>query len=108
MKLHIHEKYERVFQVFTNHYNDYNIIFSGKADDNNYLFVVEKFFFRNSNRASLTAVLTKSETGCKAIVVASGAGQGMIFKFDWGAAGSFERSILSILSRNGIQYSVDN
>ena len=104
MRLQIYEEFAKVYQVFSNYYDDYNIVFRGKTDDNNYLFIVEKFFFRTSNRATLTALLTKDDDYCKAVIVGSGGGQGMIFKFDWGASSSFENSILGILDSKNIKY----
>ena len=106
MRLQIYEEYAKVYEIFSNHYDDYNIIFRGKTDENNYLFIVEKFFFRTSNRATLTALLTADGDYCNAVVVGSGGGQGMFFKFDWGASDSFENSILGILDRKNIKYRI--
>jgi len=104
MKLRIMEEFNKLSKVFINHYDDYNLIHHSKVDQDNMFIVVEKFFFRNSSRASLSIVLTNKESYCEATIIGSGGGQGMIFKFDWGAANSFQQSIKGILERNGISF----
>lgn len=61
------------------------------------ILVFEKYFFRVSNRASLTVIIenTGEITGVRA--VATGCSQGMIFSFDWGASEDFANSVQSIL-----------
>ena len=53
MKLRIMEEFNKLSKVFINHYDDYNLIHHSKVDQDNMFIVVEKFFFRNSSRASL-------------------------------------------------------
>jgi hypothetical protein len=67
---------------------------------------VEKFFFRNSSRVSLSIVMVREEYSTIIDIVGSGGGQGMIFKFDWGAKESLERGVLKILSKNDISFNV--
>lgn len=106
MKVKIFEDYDRLYKIFINHYDDYNIIHKSKVDDENFFIVVEKFFFRNSSRASLSIVLSNKDLYCEATIVGSGGGKGMIFKFDWGAADAFQRSILSVLTYKDIRFEV--
>ena len=68
------------------------------------IIVVERYYFRTANRASLSIVLSNKIDYCEAIIVGSGGGQGMIFKFDWGASNSFQKRILSILTSMNIKY----
>lgn len=53
------------------------------------LMVFEKYFMRNSSRASLS-VMVENLTGVTVVHAAgSGGGQGAILGFDWGASASF-------------------
>ena len=89
------------------YYDAYNIIHDSKIDESTYFLVVEKFFFRNSSRASLSIVIKGMDEFTSRIeAVGSGGGQGMIFKFDWGAKESFERAIPKILEREGIAFDI--
>ena len=54
-----------------------------------YVLVFEKFFMRNSSRASLTVTIENLNGTTHVHSVGSGGGQGAIFKFDWGASESF-------------------
>ena len=51
--------------------------------------VIEKFYYRTSNRASLTITLDNLEGVTKVHAVASGGGAGAFMRFDWGAGNSF-------------------
>jgi hypothetical protein len=67
--------------------------------------VIEKYFIRNSSRASLSIVMYQEddfETILEA--VGSGGGTGWLFKFDWGAKESFEHKIISILEDHQIHF----
>ena len=86
------------------YYDAYNIIHDSKIDETTYFLVVEKFFFRNSSRASLSIVIKGDDYGTTIEAVGSGGGQGLFFKFDWGAKESFERAIPKILDNEGIHY----
>ena len=63
--------------------------------------VFEKYYMRVSNRASLTVVLTSQDTTIYADLIASGGGQGAIFRFSWGTEESFASSAAKILRRYG-------
>lgn len=51
--------------------------------------VFEKYFMRNSSRASLTVTIENMRDITMVHAVGSGGGQGALFKFDWGASDSF-------------------
>lgn len=55
--------------------------------------VFEKYFMRNSSRASLTVTLENLNGAAHVRAVGSGGGQGTFFHFDWGAGGSFESDV---------------
>lgn len=88
------------------YYDAYNIIHDSKIDESTYFMVVEKFFFRNSSRASLSIVIKEDDFDTTIEAVGSGGGQGILFKFDWGAKDSFERAIVKILDNEGIRYTL--
>lgn len=53
------------------------------------MLVFEKYFMRNSSRASLSVIIENISGKTVVYSVGSGGGQGAIFGFDWGAADSF-------------------
>lgn len=108
MRLHVTKDVDALHSLIKNYYDTYNIIHDAKITENTYLFVVEKFFFRNSSRASLSIVLTSDATHTIIEIVGSGGGQSMFFKFDWGAKESFEKGVLKILEQNAIEYKMVN
>ncbi|SES24011.1 DUF6054 family protein [Psychrobacillus sp. OK032] len=55
--------------------------------------VLEKYYMRTSNRASLTITIDNLENKTKVHAASSGAGSGAIFRFDWGAGGNFVNSV---------------
>ncbi len=63
--------------------------------------VFEKYYMRVSNRASLTVVLTSQNNSIRADLIATGGGQGAIFRFSWGAEENFAASAARILRRYG-------
>jgi len=60
--------------------------------------VFEKFYMRNSSRASLTVTLENLRDVTQVHAIGSGGGQGLFFKFDWGASNEFSSEVLSALS----------
>ena len=60
--------------------------------------VFEKYYMRNSSRASLTVTIENANTYTNVHAVGSGGGQGAIFKFDWGASRSFTDEVSKALS----------
>ena len=61
--------------------------------------VFEKYFMRNSSRASLTVTFEDLRGECSVHAVGSGGGQGTLFKFDWGAGDSFENDVEDALEK---------
>jgi len=53
------------------------------------MLVFEKYYMRSSNRAMLTFLADNFDGKTKVHLSAGGGGNGMIFRFDWGAGGSF-------------------
>jgi len=75
--------------------------YSNRSSDQNevIMLVFEKFFMRNSSRASLSVII--ENIGGRTVVgsVGSGGGQGAIFNFDWGAGDSFSNLVNKALNR---------
>lgn len=63
-----------------------------------YVFILEKYYMRSSNRASLTVTLDNFDGKTKVHVVASGSGEGAFLRFDWGAGKSFSASVENALA----------
>jgi len=59
--------------------------------------VLEKYYMRSSNRASLTVTLDNLGGQTKVHAVASGGSEGMFMRFDWGAGNNFANSVESAL-----------
>ncbi len=60
--------------------------------------VFEKYYMRSSNRASLTVALTSKNDEIVVDAIGAGGGQGVFFRFSWGAEEDFVSSIENILS----------
>lgn len=103
MRVRIYEEFNKVSRLFENYYSNLDIR-EKEIDDKVFFMVAEKFYFRNSSRASLSICLISKGSYCDAYIVGSGGGQGLIFKFDWGAANSFEREIFAVLNQNDIKF----
>ena len=54
--------------------------------------VFEKYFYRVSNRLTLTVTIDNFEGRTRVHCVSGGGGQGVFFRFDWGSSDSFARS----------------
>ena len=65
------------------------------------LLIYEKYYMRNSSRATLTVLISEKDGEVTVDAVASGAGSGSLFNFDWGAAEDFEDTVRRSLTRNG-------
>lgn len=65
--------------------------------------VIEKFYYRTSNRASLTITLDNLEGDTKVHAAASGGGQGAFLRFDWGAGGNFVDSVRRALENHIVE-----
>lgn len=53
------------------------------------MILFEKYYMRSNNRATLTFLADNLEGKTKVHLSAGGGGEGMIFRFDWGASASF-------------------
>ncbi|MFW6318666.1 MAG: DUF6054 family protein [Bacillota bacterium] len=105
MKLRVQKDLKTLKDLIHNYYNDYDIIYAEYVNQETYFMVVEKFFLRNSSRASLSILMIENDIALTTIhAIGSGGGQGMFFKFDWGAKESFENAIPKILSSNNISF----
>ena len=51
--------------------------------------VFEKYYMRNSSRASLSIIIENLKGETKVCAVGSGGGSSALFKFDWGTANNF-------------------
>ncbi|MCL6452426.1 MAG: DUF6054 family protein [Alicyclobacillus sp.] len=59
--------------------------------------VFEKYFFRTKNRAALVVTCENVHGPTVVRAVATGSSEGLIFNFDWGAAGDFVATVAEIL-----------
>jgi hypothetical protein len=59
--------------------------------------VLEKYYMRSNNRASLTVTVDNLEGQTKVHAVASGSSEGIFMRFDWGAGNNFANSVESAL-----------
>jgi hypothetical protein len=66
-----------------------------------YLMVFDKYFMRNSSRASLTVSVIGNGDEIWVDAVGSGGGQGAIFNFSWGAEEDFISVVGEILNDMG-------
>ncbi|HCX64717.1 MAG TPA: hypothetical protein DHN33_05860 [Eubacteriaceae bacterium] len=62
-----------------------------------FVMVFEKYYFRNSSRASLTVSVAGTPGEVQVDAISSGAGQGILFRFSWGAEEKFVGLVESIL-----------
>jgi hypothetical protein len=72
-------------------------------DQTVYLLVFEKYFFRASNRASLTVLLIGDQQQTTVRSIGSGGGQGIFFRFSYGAESSFANQVTKLLSTHGFK-----
>ena len=75
---------------------------SRTLDDITYdLLVFEKYYMRSSNRASLSVCVIGQNGQVIVDAVGAGGGQGVFFKFSWGAEENFVSVIRQILAPRG-------
>jgi hypothetical protein len=67
------------------------------------LLVFEKYYMRNSSRASLTVSVIGQGDMVVVDAVGSGGGQGALFNFSWGAEEDFVAVVEDILRRIGFE-----
>ncbi|WP_339253367.1 DUF6054 family protein [Sporosarcina sp. FSL W8-0480] len=58
-----------------------------------HVLIMEKYYMRSNNRASVTATIDNFEGVTRVHVVAAGSSEGVFFRFDWGAGNSFATSV---------------
>ncbi len=68
-----------------------------------HLLVFDKYYMRNSSRASLTVTVFGSDASVAVDAVGSGGGQGALFKFDWGAGDQFVQVVQDVLQPLGFR-----
>lgn len=61
--------------------------------------VYEKYYYRVSNRLTLTVIIDKVGSRTHIRLVSTGGGQGVLFRFDWGASDSMENSVARALQQ---------
>lgn len=61
--------------------------------------VFEKYFMRVSNRLTLTVTIDDAAGATRVHSVGGGGGESALFRFDWGAAASFENAPADALRR---------
>jgi hypothetical protein len=66
-----------------------------------YVRVFEKYYWRSSNRASLTLTVIGSGDLINVSAIGSGGGQGVFFKMSWGAEDDFVSIVERALAENG-------
>ena len=65
------------------------------------IMVFEKYYWRSSNRASLTVVLSGGDGNVCVDAIGAGGGQGIVFKLSWGAEEDFVGTVRRILEAHG-------
>lgn len=65
------------------------------------LLVFEKYYYRASNRASLSILVTGCNGSVTVDAIGSGGGQGALFRFSWGAEENFVNTVSDILRQHG-------
>jgi hypothetical protein len=73
------------------------------GDQTIYLLVFEKYFFRASNRASLSVLLIGDHKQTTVRSIGSGGGQGLFFRFSFGAESSFAHQVTKVLTSHGFK-----
>lgn len=73
------------------------------GDSEFYVMVFEKYYWRASNRASLTVAISGAGESVYVDAIGSGGGQGPIFKMSWGAEESFVDTVRKILAPYGFR-----
>jgi hypothetical protein len=107
MKLKAYDSFTNVVSKIKTFNKGSDYIFSEEINDQTYLLVAEKYFFRNSSRASLTVLVTEIDEFQTLIhTIGSGGGTGLFLRIDWGARHSYENEIRILLSNHHIKYEV--
>lgn len=67
-----------------------------------HVLIMEKYYMRSNNRASITATIDNFDGVTRVHVVAAGSSEGVFFRFDWGAGNSFANSVERALEQSMI------
>jgi hypothetical protein len=68
-----------------------------------YLLVFEKWYYRTSSRASLTVMVTENDETIYVDAISAGGGQGLVFRFSWGAEENFVGIVRNLLLNKGFR-----
>jgi hypothetical protein len=63
--------------------------------------VYDKYFMRNSSRASLSLTVIEDGRSTHVVAIGSGGGQGVIFNFSWGAENELVNDVQRLLEKLG-------
>ena len=63
--------------------------------------VYDKYYMRNSNRASLTLTVAGDENDCYVSAIGAGGGSGAVFNFSWGAEDDFVATVINAMRGMG-------
>ena len=58
-----------------------------------HVLIMEKYYMRSNNRASVTSTIDNFDGVTRVHVVAAGSSEGVFFRFDWGAGSNFADSV---------------
>ncbi|MBB4825093.1 hypothetical protein HNO89_002322 [Sporosarcina luteola] len=67
-----------------------------------HVLILEKYYMRSSNRASVTSTIDNFDGVTTVHVVAAGSSEGVFFRFDWGAGSDFANSVARALAPHRI------
>lgn len=73
----------------------------GNEDHKVMVIVYEKYYYRAANRVSLTVVIEEKDDQTLVDATSTGGGQGIIFRFSWGAETSFAKIVVNSLTSSG-------
>lgn len=65
--------------------------------------VYEKYYYRAANRVSLTVVIEEKDGQTFVDATSTGGGQGIVFRFSWGAETSFAKIVVNTLTTAGFR-----
>ena len=63
--------------------------------------VYDKYYMRNSNRASLTLTVAGDENDVYVSAIGAGGGSGAVFNFSWGAESDFVETVINAMRGMG-------
>ena len=75
----------------------------GGTDHKVMVVVYEKYYYRANNRVSLTVVIEEKDGETFVDATSTGGGQGIIFRFSWGAETSFAKIVVNTLTSTGFR-----